>query len=291
VKVSAFKDNQQNPMKENIENFEYNYSLQSPLEEDVIWRKDISPHLTGTSQNIMQICQYGFTEMVNNAIEHSGSQTLKIKVSRDAKNISFVVIDEGIGIFRKIKNDLGLEEPAHAILELVKGKFTSDPQRHTGEGIFFTSRIFDTFTVASANLIFSRLGNEDQFETSTTNCRGTTIIMKISTSSRLFLSDVFNEYADPEKQPGFYKTTIPVQIIQNEGESLMSRSQAKRLMNRFDRFLEVVLDFTGVSFIGQGFADEIFRVFVRAHPGTRLIPTHCTETVEKMIAHVSGDRV
>jgi hypothetical protein len=53
----------------------------------------------------------------------------------------------------------------------------------------------------------------------------------------------------------------------------------------------VVLDFTGVDFIGQGFADEIFRVFALAHPGTRLIPVHCTETVEKMIAHVRGSNV
>jgi hypothetical protein len=110
--------------------------------------------------------------------------------------------------------------------------------------------------------------------------------MEINTSSKLALADVFNEYADPDKQPGFYKTTIPVQIMQYQGESLMSRSQAKRLMNRFDRFLEVVLDFSGVDFIGQGFADEIFRVFVQDHPGTRLIPVHCAETVEKMIAHV-----
>jgi hypothetical protein len=82
------------------------------------------------------------------------------------------------------------------------------------------------------------------------------------------------------------RTTVSVRLMQHEGESLISRAQAKRLMNRFDRFLEVVLDFSGVDFIGQGFADEIFRVFANEHPATRLVPTHCTETVEKMIAHV-----
>jgi anti-anti-sigma regulatory factor len=76
--------------------------------------------------------------------------------------------------------------------------------------------------------------------------------------------------------------------MQHEGESLMSRSQARRLMNRFDHFREVVLDFSGVDFIGQGFADEIFRVFANANPGTQLIPINCTETVKKMIAHVMG---
>jgi hypothetical protein len=112
--------------------------------------------------------------------------------------------------------------------------------------------------------------------------------MTISANSKLSLSAVFNEYADPDKQPGFYKTAIPLQIMQYEGDSLMSRSQAKRLMNRFDRFLEVVLDFTGVPIIGQGFADEIFRVFALAHPAIRLTPVNCTEAVERMIALVKG---
>jgi anti-sigma regulatory factor (Ser/Thr protein kinase) len=274
---------------EPISNFEYHFSLESPLDEDIIWRKDISPHLAGTAQNIVQICQYGFTEMVNNAIDHSGSPGLTIKISLDDTHICFSIIDEGIGIFRKITNDLGLEEPAFAILELVKGKFTSDPQHHSGEGIFFTSRIFEVFTIVSENLSFSRFGNEDRFEVSMSGGRGTTVTMEINKNSKVSLTDIFNEYADPDRQPGFYKTTVPVQLMLRKGESLMSRSQAKRLMNRFDRFREVVLDFSGVDFIGQGFADEIFRVFVSVNPGTRLIPVHCAEIVEKMIAHVRGN--
>jgi hypothetical protein len=91
-----------------------------------------------------------------------------------------------------------------------------------------------------------------------------------------------------DKQPGFCKTAISLRLMQYEGESLMSRSEAKCLMNRFDQFLEVVLDFTDVDFIGQGFADEVFRVFSFAHPDIRLIPINCTETVAKMIAHVGG---
>jgi hypothetical protein len=114
--------------------------------------------------------------------------------------------------------------------------------------------------------------------------------MVISTNSKLSLADVFNEFANPGKQPGFYKTTIPMKIMQSGGDSLISRSQARRLINRFDRFLEVVLDFSGVEFIGQGFADEIFRVFAQAHPAIRLIPGNCAETVERMIAHVKGDQ-
>jgi anti-sigma regulatory factor (Ser/Thr protein kinase) len=277
-------------MEPDIQNFEYRYLLQSSIDEDLIWRKDIFPHLKTVSQNVLQVCQYGLTEMVNNAIEHSGSSAIKIKLSKDEENVRLDVIDYGIGIFKKIKDDLGLEEPDYAILELIKGKFTSDPRRHSGEGIFFTSRIFDIFTIISGGLAFSWLKNNNQFELlNAEDGPGTIVTMVISANSKLSLADVFNEFANPDKQPGFYKTTIPMRIMQSGGDSLMSRSQAKRLTNRFDRFLEVILDFTGVPIIGQGFADEIFRVFAQAHPAIRLIPINCTETVERMIAHVKGN--
>lgn len=68
----------------------------------------------------------------------------------------------------------------------------------------------------------------------------------------------------------------------------MTRSQAKRLCNRFDRFEEVELDFKEVESIGQGFAHEIFVVFQIAHPGVRIIPTNMSEKVEKMIYHVKN---
>jgi hypothetical protein len=110
--------------------------------------------------------------------------------------------------------------------------------------------------------------------------------MVIRKSSALLIADIFNEYADPDKQPGFHKTAIPVQLLQYGEESLMSRSQAKRLITRFDRFLEVVLDFTGVDMIGQGFADELFRVFAAAHPQVHLSPINCNENVKNMIRHV-----
>ena len=70
------------------------------------------------------------------------------------------------------------------------------------------------------------------------------------------------------------------------GDSLISRSQAKRLISRFDRFLEVVIDFSGVDMIGQGFADELFRVFVNAHSNVSIRTFKCNKNVENMIRRV-----
>ena len=118
---------------------------------------------------------------------------------------------------------------------------------------------------------------------------GTAVSMLIAKNSHLNISDIFNEYADPDKQPGFYKTRIPVKLMEYEGELLLSRSQAKRLITRFDKFLEVILDFQGVTEIGQAFADEVFRVFRNTHPNVHLQPINCSPTVQRMIAYISAD--
>ena len=41
---------------------------------------------------------------------------------------------------------------------------------------------------------------------------------------------------------GFSKTIIPLKLMECEGEKLISRSQAKRLLKRVDKFKEVALD-------------------------------------------------
>ena len=78
--------------------------------------------------------------------------------------------------------------------------------------------------------------------------------------------------------------------MEHEGESLLSRSQAKRLMSRFDRFLEVVLDFDGVKQIEQAFADQIFRIFNNKHPNVRLSIINATRDVNNMIKRVQSNR-
>ncbi|MDR3284095.1 MAG: DUF4325 domain-containing protein [Treponema sp.] len=265
---------------------EFSYSLFNSPGEDSIWRKDIAPHLTGIPENVLRVCQYGFSEMMNNVIDHSGSEKFQVVITAGDKAIQFKIIDQGVGIFNKIKSDLQLDDPRHAILELAKGKYTSDPQNHSREGIFFTSRVFDYFAIFSDNLAFLGNNNYDRPAAHDT-VTGTVILMEIRTDSPVSLSAIFNEYADPDKQPGFYKTVIPVRLLKYDGEDLMSRSQAKRLITRFDRFIEVVLDFSDVPFIGQGFADEVFRVFANAHPTVRLAPVNCAEDVRRMIAHVA----
>ena len=114
-------------------------------DEERVWRSIIAPVISDLPQNILRICDYGFTEMYNNAIEHSDGTIAHIFIRRSARSITLGVKDDGIGIFEKVRSRFNLEDARQAILELLKGKVTTDPSRHSGQGFFFSARVFDRF--------------------------------------------------------------------------------------------------------------------------------------------------
>lgn len=90
------------------------------------------------------------------------------------------------------------------------------------------------------------------------------------------------------KEPAFDRTVIPVRLARLGNENLLSRSQAKSLIDRIDRFRIVELDFTDVPEIGPAFADELFRVFANAHPQVQLVAVRANEEVMRMIKRARG---
>ncbi len=255
------------------------------IEEDKVWREYIKPLVKDLPSNIRNICQYGFTEMVNNVIDHSSGSSLTIALSYTIKKLQMIVKDNGIGVFNKIYKECDLDDPLHAILELSKGKLTTDPKRHTGEGIFFTSRMFDVFVIQSGHLSFAHLDDDDfLLEHRDKFVEGTAIVMSIALDSKRKMQKVFDAYSSAEG--GFKKTIVPVSLAAYGEENLLSRSQAKRLLKRFDVFEEIVLNFAGVELVGQAFIDEIFRVFQEEHPDIRLHTIKENAQIKKMIKHV-----
>ena len=253
------------------------------LAEDRVWRSTFASVLSDLPQNVRDIWHYGMTEMINNAIDHSGSLDVRIGLRRTALHTVGWVADDGEGIFLKIQKSLGLFDPREAILELAKGKLTTDPDNHTGEGIFFSSRMFDAFEIRSGNLFFAHDdGAEDFLIEHPKGAPGTFVSLKLANDSARIQKEVFDSFAAPD-QFTFDRTIVPVRLAQYEGEKLVSRSQAKRLTMRFERFKTVMLDFTGVETIGQAFADEVFRVFQAVHPGVALHPIRMTPAVEGMV--------
>lgn len=100
------------------------------------------------------------------------------------------------------------------------------------------------------------------------------------------MEQTFNQFSDAGDR-GFFRTRFFVSLAALEG-NLVSRSQAKRVAARFEKFTEVELDFNNVAGIGQAFADELFRVWPLSHPQTKLQVTHANEAVLKMVRHVKG---
>ena len=261
------------------------FPLKGLRESDVYYR-DFGFMFSGLPPELENICHYGFTEMLNNAIDHSGGTIAVIEVDRTAESIEINIADDGEGIFNHIARILNLSDPRESLLELSKGKLTTDPDNHTGQGIFFTSRAFDHFVIISGDLIFSHHdGHKHDFLLhNTSDHTGTKVLMSISLSSDKNLKAVFDAFTGNEDENfAFNKTIVPVKLVLYEGERLVSRSQAKRILNRVERFKTVLLDFQDVDFIGQAFADEVFRVFVRNNPQITLVPVNITKSVEQAI--------
>jgi anti-sigma regulatory factor (Ser/Thr protein kinase) len=254
------------------------------LAEDAIWFDLLLPLLRDLPRNVLDIAQHGVTEMVNNAVDHSEARHVGVRMDCSGGRLLLEVVDDGIGIFRKITRALDLPDERLALLELSKGKLTTDPRRHSGEGIFFTSRMFDGFRITSGALAFDHDARYDaDLLDDAEDCDGTTVVMEIAADSPRTARSVIDQYSSGPEDYSFARTVVPVRLAKVGDESLVSRSQAKRLLQRIDRFRSVVLDFAEVSTIGQAFADEIFRVFANAHPEVELIPIHALPEVQQMI--------
>lgn len=260
------------------------------LDEGRVWRQLLLPVVADLPENVRDVWHYGMTEMVNNAVDHSGSEQVHVRMRRNALYTEAWVIDDGEGIFLRIQRALDLYDPREAILELAKGKFTTDPDNHSGEGIFFSSKVFDAFDILSGQLHFTHdAGQDDVLQEHSRKTPGTTVSMKLDNDSPRTTREVFDQFAVPDEFT-FARTVVPVRLGQHEGEKLVSRSQAKRLTLRFEKFKAVVLDFEGVKEIGQAFADEVFRVFQNAHPGTSLVPVNMEPGVESMVSRAKAAR-
>jgi anti-sigma regulatory factor (Ser/Thr protein kinase) len=267
------------------------FELTKALTEDLVWDSFLTQHIPKISQDELDILRYGSSEIINNAIDHSGGSKITTRIWTTAASIGVMVEDDGIGIFQKIASALQLTDPRQSLLELGKGKFTTDPSRHTGEGIFFTSRAFDRFSLRSSNLLFFRTTRSDDWlvDVEDNTFSGTRATMGLLLPSIHKLQDIFGRFSSGPDDYKFAKTHVPLKLATFGDESLVSRSSARRVLARVDRFSEVILDFRGVRSIGPAFADEIFRVFSRQHPKVELISINANEQVTIMIRRAQSE--
>ena len=272
--------------------YAYRYKTEQRLEEDRIFEEAIAPLLVDLPQNVRTAWRYAFTEMMNNAIEHSGSKNIACLVIINALNTTISILDNGIGIFKNIQKfiletkgeTLTLKECASILLA---GKFTTAKENHSGEGIFFTSHLMDDFAISSDNVMFTRDNFTDSQNPFPKQKSGTFVLMRLSNQSKKTLSEIFNRFSDCDD--GFFKTHIPIAHMFPSGAPV-ARSEARRLCNMISQFKEVILDFQNVEEIGQAFAHELFVVWQNLEPHIKLEVVNTNEVVDWMIKRVKNTK-
>lgn len=262
----------------------YNRNLKNKnLLEDRILNdiKEKTGIFNNLAENISDIIDYAFSEMLNNAIEHSRSNRIFVKMKKSACKLYFQVYDKGIGIFNNLIKKKKLKTELEAIEDLIKGKQTTAPKAHSGEGIFFTSKMGDNLTIKSSGktLLFDNVIN-DIFVKDSRVIEGTRVTFAINLISNKIMKDVFAKYTDDSFE--FSKTDVKIRLYKM-GTEYISRSQARRVLTGLEKFKHITLDFDSIKTVGQGFCDEIFRVWKIKHPNKIIEYKNTNENSKFMI--------
>jgi len=232
------------------------------------------------NKNCLTIFDYAFTEMLNNAIDHSQSKKVWINVEIDHADVTFVIKDLGIGAIENIKQSFEIKDDFLALEHLFKGKQTTAKEGHSGQGIFFTSKAVDTYKIAASKMEFT-IDNKtaDEFLKTIRQRKGTTVTCKIKKNTRRKIKDVFDKYTGNDYE--FNQNIVKINL--SKYERLMSRSEAKRLLLGLDDYAVLDFNFQNVGEVGQGFCDEIFRVYANRYPGKVLSYHQASDVVRYMI--------
>ncbi len=263
------------------------YALQD-LEEDGPWRRDFAPFFD-LPPEVRRMTQHAFTELLNNAIDHSGGTAVTVSLRQTPLQVQLLVSDNGCGLFERIEQCFHIDEPQLALLELSKGKLSSAPERHSGHGLYFTAKLADVLCLHANHAAFQRRAWERQpWHPATPADRpGTSVYLAIALDTPRTLDGVLRAHSLHAQGYAFECTDVPLALLA-AGQALASRAEARRAVARLPQFRRADIDFAGVPDIGHAFADEMFRVFAHSHPGVELVPVGMSERVAGMLACVRG---
>lgn len=271
------------PLRQVVQRYEL-----AGLEEDLPWSLDFAPHFV-LPPNVLRMVQQAFCELLNNAIGHSGGTHVTVSLRQTASQAQLLVSDNGVGLFERIAQSFAIASPALAMLELSKGKLTSQPERHTGQGLFFTSRLADVFDLHANDAAFQQRAWDERGWHPQRALRhgGTSIYAAFALDTPRTLDGVRGAYSVADDPFGveFSRTVVPLRLITSTIEGLESRAQARRVCARLGEFRRAEIDFGGVASVGHAFADEMFRVFGPAQRSLELVPVNMTPAVAALVGH------
>jgi anti-sigma regulatory factor (Ser/Thr protein kinase) len=264
----------------------HRYNL-AGLQEDLPWARDFAPFFNLPPQ-VARLAQHAFTELLNNAIDHSGGTQVAVSLRQTALHLQLLVSDDGCGLFQRLQQNFGIEDADLAMLELSKGKLTTAPQAHTGRGLFFSARLADVCDLHANRQAYQYRGWERRswFRNKALPRQGTSVYLAFALDTTRTLDHVLRQHSASGQGYGFDTTQVPLQLVTGLQTGLESRAQAKRVATRLEQFKKAEVDFTGVAELGHAFADELFRVYAQQHPGVQLVPTGMAPRVAAMVDSV-----
>ena len=256
------------------------------LQEDLPWRHDFAPYFDLPIE-VRRMAHHAITELLNNAVEHSGGSTVTVSMRQTPLHLQILVSDNGCGLFDRIAQSFGIGDPQMAMFELSKGKLTSQPDRHCGHGLFFVSRVADVFDIHANRSAFQHRAWSSKSWRSTKAAphAGTCVYLAIALDTTRTLDGVLRAHSDGASGYGFDRTQVPLNLLAG-ADLLVSRADARRVASRLERFGQAEIDFSGIEAIGHGFADELFRVFQRQNPAVGLHPVGMVPAVSSMVRSV-----
>lgn len=259
------------------------------LQEDQPWRRDFAPCFV-LPHEVQRLAQHAFTELVNNAVEHSGGSQVTVSMRQTPLQLQLLVSDDGCGLFAHIERHFAIREPALAMVELAKGKLTSAPERHCGHGLHVTARLADVFDLHANAAGFQRRAWEGggwraaRHAPALAERAGTSIYAAITLQTPRTLDAVLRSASLDGAGFEFETTRVPLALLAAGGSGLLAaRADARRACARLAQFKRAELDFGALDAIGHGFADELLRVFAREHPEVTLVPVGATAPVRQML--------
>ena len=250
------------------------------LQEHEVWLEIVQMLNLDTKCGAADIIPMAFNEMLNNAIDHSEGSEAKIKFAVTPDVWSFEIVDDGCGVYSKIMKEFKLENRFESVAELSKGKQTTAPKANSGEGIFFTSKAVDVFELSSDGIQWTVNNTLGDFSVGQVKYqKGTRVFCQLQVDTARKYLDVFKEFTVDHH---FVRTRPTVKLFET-GMTFVSRSEARRLLKGLGKFDEIQLDFEKVEAVGQGFVDEIFRVWAADNLDKKLIPINMNDAVSFMV--------
>lgn len=269
----------------------HRYALDG-LAEDRPWAQDFAPCFA-MPPSVNRMVQHAFSELLNNAIDHSGGTHVTVSLRQTASHAQLLVSDNGLGLFQRLADGFGLDDPTQAMLELSKGKLSSQPERHTGQGLFFTSQLADVFDLHANESAFQRRDWQGGgwHPQRALKHEGTSVYAAFALDTTRTLAAVREAHSINGQGVGFDRTRVPLRLMTSSTTGLESRAQARRVAARLHEFQCADLDFDGIGDVGHAFTDELFRVLARAQPGLALAPINMTARVAAMVNSIRGAEI